>query len=210
MRILPERTVDAWAAWYLLLRFPTANLWAPSQNDDFRWDFGFESLPGKGFVLENKGVLDRPRSVRLSLRQLAWYVQEVALRLCTAVYYVLPTLPQTYSRSGSSSSGVVPAIAAARLRMPFEKTTFVVDLEDLIPYVASRSPRHHARQLASALRRNDWRIVSPHFLYTMSQSEIGRVPSATTLERFADALTECDPLVGFHYFARGPDRPIPR
>lgn len=210
MRVLPERTTDAWTSWYLLRRFPLANLWAPTQNDVLKWDFGFQAGPGKGFVLETKGVLSNPRRIRLQLKQLAWYAEEVVRRRYTAVYYVLPHFPWPRPASGAQLA-VAPPIGQMRRLMPFERWTFVIDLEDLIRYVLLNASIKHAQLLAKALLvAGGWKQVSPHHRYDMSEPDLLAFRPRMTLQSFCHRIRRCDASVAFHYFSRSPTGEPPR
>ena len=210
MRVLPERTTDAWTAWYLLHRFPSANLWAPTQNDPLNWDFGFHVQPGKGFVLETKGVLSNPHRVRLQLKQLAWYADEVATARCTAVYYVLPVFPWPLPSIGSPPA-VAPLIGDMRQLMPFEQWTFMIDLEDLVRFALLKAGPAHARGLAAALQRvGGWKQISAYDRFDLTEQDLLSFIPRVTLEDFCNRIHACDASVAFHYFARPPTGEMPR
>src|SRR2546428_847046 len=107
--VLPEHTVDTWLAWYLLHRFNTALLWAPTQRDVKRrpWDVGATLGPGRVFIFEAKASSHGPtrngpqgNRVVIDVDQLrrygndSWYLQD-------ALFYVLPFPPFADSESGS-------------------------------------------------------------------------------------------------------------
>lgn len=210
MRVLPERTTDAWTAWYLLHRFPSANLWAPTQNDPLNWDFGFYAQPGKGFVLETKGVVAKPHRVRLQLKQLAWYADEVATARSTVVYYVLPIFPWPLPSIGSPPA-VAPPIGDMRRLMPFEQWTFMIDLEDLVRYVLLNAGSAQTRALAAALQLvGGWKQMSAYDRFDLTEEDLLAFIPSMTLEDFCNRIHTCDASVAFHYFARQPTGEMPR
>jgi hypothetical protein len=84
----PERTLEQWFAAYVLARYPGAELWAPTQNDQFNWDAAFGN--GKLFIFECKRGFSNRRSTRVDIDvdQLNWYLGIGRLRDC--VFYLLP------------------------------------------------------------------------------------------------------------------------
>ena len=55
---LPERTVDLWVAAALATRFPNAEFWAPTQNDEPRnWDLATQVAGAKTVILKNKATV---------------------------------------------------------------------------------------------------------------------------------------------------------
>jgi hypothetical protein len=90
-RILPERTVEAWATAYITRWDPGALLWAPTQNDPNHWDLSARSSTGRHFVFEYKGVEGHPEPyVPIDEDQLLAYAAYNAGFSHTLVWYLLP------------------------------------------------------------------------------------------------------------------------
>lgn len=102
VRVIPERTVDAWFSWQVIRAIPQALLWAPTppaQAAAQPWDFvvgGFDE-PHKLFVVETKALIgyeDAPLLPKVSLRlpQLLM-LASLAAANDFPVFYGLPLLP---------------------------------------------------------------------------------------------------------------------
>lgn len=102
VRIIPERTVDAWTSSAIVRRAPGALIWAPTPPAQAAagtqpWDFAIEAFgpPGKLLVLENKALIGQPTpnyvpKVRLEIDQLARLIDLEAVGL--PIFYGLPGL----------------------------------------------------------------------------------------------------------------------
>lgn len=114
-RTLPERTVDAWVAAYLVSAFPSILLWAPTQRSLPDLDYAAMVGGGKTFVLEDKGAYTKSNSpgehfVEIHHRQLHNYCCNRSLRDRT--FYVLPSPPYP---PAALDSAIPPRVAAARI-----------------------------------------------------------------------------------------------
>ncbi len=139
---LPERTVDAWVAGALVTRFPRAELWAPTQNDDPRnWDLASQVTGSKTVILENKATTPNKggsHRINIDLTQLGRYQRKLAPELYNRLYYVLPSPPWRGGTTGRrwrrGLLGPVPLQAATRVRSPlgaFEDWAFVMPAQCL-------------------------------------------------------------------------------
>lgn len=102
VRIIPERTIDAWTCSAILDREPRALVWAPTPQPQGRarrqpWHFPIASFdpPGKLLVLQNKALIARSNphcfpKVSVDLAQLARLVDLEVAGL--PVFYGLPGL----------------------------------------------------------------------------------------------------------------------
>src|SRR4051794_21508467 len=90
---LPERTVDAWLAAYLVQCVPEMLLWAPTQRQNPDYDIaGALPGPGKLFVLESKAPYTNGGfTFYIAVRQMWNYLRHPDLRHRT--FYVLPCPP---------------------------------------------------------------------------------------------------------------------
>jgi len=86
----PERTLEQWFAGYVLARYPKADLWAPTQNDEFNWDAAFGN--GKLFIFECKTCFSNRLSTRVDIdtNQLGRYLDPAMGPLRDHVYYLCP------------------------------------------------------------------------------------------------------------------------
>jgi hypothetical protein len=110
-RTLPERTVEAWATAYVTRWFPTAHLWAPTQNDPYAWDVSGALPNGLHFVLEYKGVEgDRGPYVPINRSQLDAYIRLNERIGGSLAWYLLPA----WTHSGQPGR-VLPAEANVRV-----------------------------------------------------------------------------------------------
>ena len=87
---LPERSLEMWAAAYLVRRLPRITLWAPTQLAEPNFDVSAYAN-GKLFVLEAKaayvddkqGVPNGPHVVKIKRSQVIGYKADPVLAVCT-------------------------------------------------------------------------------------------------------------------------------
>lgn len=103
IRVIPERTVDAWFSWEVLRSIPRALVWAPAPPAQAThaaqpWDFAVGDIdePRKLFVVETKALIgyeDSPYLPKVSLRlpQLS-VLAKIAAANDLPVFYGLPLL----------------------------------------------------------------------------------------------------------------------
>jgi hypothetical protein len=106
---LPERTVDAWVAAYVVQRVPDTLLWAPTQRQTPDYDIA-AALPGPGklFVLEDKAPYANGHFwFGIPIRQLWNYLRDAELR--TRTFYVLPCPPFPTTEVPGAHGAVAPA-----------------------------------------------------------------------------------------------------
>ena len=130
VRIIPERTIDAWTSSAVLDREPRALVWAPTPPAQARsgcqpWHFpiGAFDLPGKLLVLQNKALIARPDphcfpKVSVDLAQLARLVDLEVDGL--PVFYGLPGLCDVDLPSSLSQEDL-SARALLRLHPGFDR-----------------------------------------------------------------------------------------
>lgn len=169
IRVLPERTVDAWTAIDVVEHFPRALLWSPTQNDPKNWDLAAGLGDGKIIIFENKGVcldlnaatayfvsidLDQLRAYA-TLRHTVWPVrQQIA-------YYVLPDPPWDPPWRPHADD-VLPMMAKHRLPAAGAGASdtwfFAVGAEDLAHYLDAFGRR--AGQRSRRLRVKEIRRIT--------------------------------------------------
>jgi hypothetical protein len=92
--VIPERTVDAWAAIELARRFPRALIWAPTQRQ--LPDYDLQVGVGKLSVFEDKAPAitpTHPPAYRISINQRQLYNYLIQPFTRSRTFYVLPCPP---------------------------------------------------------------------------------------------------------------------
>src|SRR4051794_15734559 len=102
-RILPERTVEAWATAYIVRWFPSALLWAPTQGDPLNWDASILEAEVAEVWERYKAVEEGSPYpfIELDIAQLKLYKDRNDWVGATVVWYLLPrweaaTVPGTF------------------------------------------------------------------------------------------------------------------
>jgi hypothetical protein len=107
---LPERSLELWAAAYLVHALPDITLWAPTQRATPNFDMSADAN-GKLFLFEFKAAYlgAGEHVVKIDMAQLARYLSHPILKACT--YYLLPSPPYATT---AAIGGYLPGVARAR------------------------------------------------------------------------------------------------
>lgn len=186
IRVIPERTVDAWLSWEVLRSIPRALLWAPTPpaqaaNAPQPWDFGVAGIdePRKLFVVETKALIgyeDSPYLPKVSLRlpQLS-VLATIAAANDPPVFYGLPLLDAAELPTPLLPESP-PQRAILRLEPPFAEwlrmfTPFELMAHPEVAAAIADSARSSVSLLTSDLAGGD---SLGDFLAKVKRCEIGR------------------------------------